>query len=111
MLPSKYLVNKMKLKHPELDGRFRNKAGDLIAYTTSVSEENNPSTLVIKEKSFLQFLNKHDYAIFWTMLGEKQIIGGSRYGRDEYRGRLEICGIYYLDKNVLTGKKKSNFNK
>jgi hypothetical protein len=111
MLPSKFLVNKMKLEHPELDGRFRDKRGNLVMYATSVSEENKPSALLAHKKSLLEFLDKHGYAIFWTLLGEKQFIGGSRSGRDGYKGRLEICGAYYFDKRVLTGKRKSNFRK
>jgi len=97
MLPSKFLVNKMKLKHPELDGRFRDKNGNLVMYATSVSEENKPSALVADKKSLLEFLEKNGYAIFWTIQGEKQFIGGSRSGTEKYKGRLDISGAYYFD--------------
>lgn len=111
MLPSKFLVNKMKLKHPELDGRFRDKNGNLVIYATSVSEENKPSALVADKKSLLEFLDKNGYAIFWTIQGEKQFIGGSRSGSDKYRGRLEINGAYYFDsRHKLNGGMKSVFD-
>lgn len=111
MLPSKFLVNKMKLNHPELDGRFRDKNGNLVIFTTSVSEENSPSALVADKKAMLEFLSKNEYAIFWTLLGEKQFIGGSMLGIDRYKGRLEIGGVYYFDsQNNLIGDMISKFD-
>ncbi len=110
-LPSKFIVNKMNLKQPELDGRFRDKKGKLIMYATSVSEENTPSALIADKQEFLNFLNKNDYAVFWTLLAEKQFIGGSRSGREGYKGRLEIAGVYHFDSSGnLKGKMNSKFD-
>ena len=46
----------------------------------------------------------------WTVLGEKQIIGGSLpLEKDEYRW-LEISGVYHLsDKNEVRGSLKTSF--
>jgi hypothetical protein len=111
MLPSKFLVERMKLKHPELDGRFRDKYGNLVIYATSVSEENNPPALLADKKSMVEFLDKQGYAIFWTILGEKQFIGGGLSGLDKYKGRLDIVGTYYLDSmHRLKGGIKSKFD-
>jgi hypothetical protein len=41
-------------------------------------------------------LERHDYEIFWTLLGEKQLIGGGDL-RENYIGRLEISGAYGVD--------------
>ena len=45
--------------------------------------------------NLIDFLDKNGYAILWTLLGEKQLIGGSLTGRD-FIGRLEISGAYTL---------------
>lgn len=111
MLPSKLLVNKMKLKHPELDGRFYDKYGNVVFYATTASEENNPPALLADKESLSKFLEKHEYAIFWTILGEKQFIGGGLSGHERYKGRLDIFGTYYLDSlHRLRGGIKSKFD-
>jgi hypothetical protein len=100
----------MKLKHMELDGRFRDKNGNLVIYATSVSEENTPSALLADKNMLLEFLDKNGYAIFWTIQGEKQFIGGSRSGTEKYKGRLDISGSYYFDsKRRLSGRLKTIF--
>lgn len=107
-LPSKWLVNEMRLEHKYLDGRFYDKKGNLIVYTTSVSEEFFPSTLLIDKNALINFLKKNGYAIFWTLLGEKQMIGGDH----QFKGRLDISGVYGImpGKNLL-GKMISKFEK
>ena len=86
-IPSKLLVNEMNLCHKYLDGRFYNNK-KLVSIDTSVFEENFPSALLIDKQSILEYLNKNDYVIFWTLLGQKQLIGGNYSGK-EFVGRLE----------------------
>jgi len=101
-LPCKWLVNKMGLQHKYLDGRFFDKEENLITLTTSVFEENFPSALLIDKQALISFLNKNGYAVFWTLLGEKQSIGGNFSGED-FVGRLEINGAYILDNRNIIG--------
>ena len=110
-LPCKWLVNKMNLYHKYLDGRFYDKNENLITICTSIIEENFLSALLIDKQAFFEFLNKNDYVIFWTLLGEKQLIGGS-YSREDFVGRLEISGTYTLgDKGKIYGENHSKFKK
>ncbi len=109
-LPCKWLVNGMELHHEYLDGRFFDKKGNLITLTTSVFEENFPSALLIDKQALIDFLDKNGFAIFWILLGEKQLIGGSLSGKD-FVGRLEISGTYTTNmKGNIIGKMNSKFN-
>lgn len=109
-LPCKWLVNKMNLQHKYLDGRFFDKNGNLITFVTSIFEENFPSALLIDKQVLIDFLDKNGYAVFWTLLGEKQLIGGSHY-REDFVGRLEISGVYTLNrKGKIAGKNHIKFN-
>jgi archaellum component FlaC len=110
-LPCKWLVNNMELYHNFLDGRFYDKKENLITLATSVFEESFPSALLIDKKALINFLDKNGYAIFWTLLGEKQLIGGSFSGKD-FIGRLEISGAYTLgNKEQIIGISTNKFNK
>jgi len=108
-LPCKWLVNKMKLHHKYLDGRFYDKKNNLITIATSVFEESFPSALLIDKKALIEFLDKNRYAIFWTLLGEKQLIGRS-LSREDFAGRLEISGAYTLkNRGKIIGESHSKF--
>jgi len=72
-LPCKWLVNKMKLHHKHLDGRFYDKQDNLMAITRSIFKKSFPPTLLIDKKALIEFLDKNGYIIFWTLLGEKAI--------------------------------------
>lgn len=110
-LPSKWIVNKMNLNHKYLDGRFYDKNGNLVTVTTSIFEENFPSALLINKKALTAFLNKNNYSIVWTVLGEKQLIGGNMSG-NAFIGRLEISGAYTLSaKENVIGKTNYKFTK
>lgn len=110
-LPSKWIVNKMNLCHKYLDGRFFDKHENLITICTSIFEENFLSALLIDRQAIFEFLNQNNYVIFWTLLGGKQLIGGS-HSREDFVGRLKISGVYTLDnKGKIYGENHSKFEK
>ena len=110
-LPSKFLAEKMKLRHKNLDGMFYDANDNLTTIDTRILGENYPSALLIDKNRLSKFLNKNGLVIVWTLLGEKLMIGGS-YAREDYLGRLEISGSYMLDKKgKLNGKFHGKFNK
>ena len=110
-LPCKWLVNKMDLYHKNVDGRFFDKHENLITICTSIFEENSPQCLLIDRQAIFEFLIKNDYVIFWILLGEKQLIGGS-HSREDFVGRLKISGVYTLDnKGKIYGENNSKFEK
>lgn len=110
-LPCKWLENEMNLNHKYQDGRFYDNNDNLVTIDISIFEENFPSALLINKKAILEYLNSNDYIIFWTLLGEKQLIGGS-LSREDFVGRLEISGCYTLgSKGKIYGEGQNKFNK
>ena len=76
---------------------------------TSIFKEGFPSALLIDKKTLTEFLDKNGYAIFWTLLGEKQLIGGNHF-RDDFVGKLEISGAYTLtNRGKIIGERHSKF--
>ena len=110
-LPCKWLVNRMSLSQKSLDGRFFDKRGKLTTINTSIFEEGSPSILLINKKALTDFLNQSDYSIVWTLLGEKQLIGGPLSNKN-YIGRLEISGVYtFNSKGNIIGNSNKCFVK
>ena len=109
-LPCKWLVNNMDLHHKHLDGRFFNKQANLITFATSIFKDNFPSALLINKQALINFLDERGYAIFWTLLGKKRLIGGS-LSRKDFVGRLEISGAYAMNmKGKFVGNYYAKFN-
>ena len=48
---------------------------------------------------FIQFLNKNNYTIFWTIGGEKYI----------KQGKVDISGLYYWDNGIQGNLRFSEF--
>ena len=91
----------MKLKTSDIEGHYNDSEGNLIAFDPSIFEK-GPSCLLIEKKALKEFLEKQGLSIFWTIQGEKQMIGGSRYSNG-WKGRLEIEGILRMDKGKIVG--------
>ena len=115
-LPSKSLVNGMKLKHSYVDGRFFN-AGkekeELVAAPIFIWENaklykpqnTELSGVLIRKDYLLKFLQQNNYKIFWTCVAGKNIINAEYMANDETR--QEMTGTYFLNKNnEIYGKLK-----
>lgn len=99
--PSTVIHKGMDLKYSKREGEFVDKSKVVQCFAPNVYH-NSKSYLIVRKHSFLKFLNENKLKIVWTVLGEKQIIGGRSFGTD-YPGRLEISGAYYFDKEELKG--------
>lgn len=98
--PSDYVYSGLKLKQSEKEGEFINTSGELVCLDPCTREEVF-SCLLVKKKAFLKFLKENNLSIFWTVIGEKQVLGNvKKIEKYEYK---EISGLYELDKqnNVL----------
>ncbi len=91
----------MKLQYTNREGEFNNSNNELICFDTNVYH-NSKSFFLMKKKPFLQYLQENKLKIVWTILGEKQIIGGRTF-REDYIGMLEFSGAYYFAENHITG--------
>ncbi|WP_461246560.1 hypothetical protein [Treponema sp. R6D11] len=92
IIPSKYLFDNLKMKYSDNEGEYLDQNNNLICYNPSV-ENNTKQYLLIKKEPFQKFLDENDLEIFWTFLGEKQILGGDLRG---FHGRLDFNGVYHL---------------
>lgn len=109
-LPTKFIVDKMKLSQDYVDGRFFDKNGNLVVFDPRVFEDNAPECVLIRKDKLCDFLKRKGYALFWTLLGEKNIICEKTVGQQF--GRLEIDGAYTLnEKDQIVGIKRSSFKK
>ena len=108
-LPSKWLTNEMGLHHENADGNFLDKNNNIVTFSINISGEDSPSVVLIDKQRLSDFLISNGYAIFWTLLGEKQVIGGN-HSREDFTGRLEISGSYTLDsESNIVGESHSEF--
>jgi hypothetical protein len=106
-LPCGWLADGMKLRWRGTEGRYFNKQGELIAFDPSVGQA-GPAALLMNKDRLLEFLDAAGYALFWTLLGEKQMIGGRDFPR-EWKGRLTISGAYRLHDGVIKGTTTSTY--
>lgn len=100
-LPAKWIVENMKLKWNGVEGHFYDNCGNLIAFDPSV-KLSGPGALLIKKGAFRQFLDSSGHDVLWTVIGEKDIIGG-KMTQEKWKGRLEISGAYRIDQNRIHG--------
>lgn len=99
--PSTIVHKGMDLKYSPREGEFVDDSKVVQCFAPNVYH-NSKSYLLVRKRSFLKFLNENNLKIIWTVLGEKQIIGGRSFGT-EYHGRLEVSGAYYFDNEELSG--------
>ena len=99
--PCNAIYQGMSLSFSRNEGEFIDENNEKICFAANVNN-NSRSFLLIKKKPFLEYLEKKGLDIFWTILGEKQIIGGISI-RDDFWGRLDISGLYYLENNKIIG--------
>lgn len=99
--PSTLIHKGMDLKYSQREGEFIDNSEVAQCFAPNVYHDSK-SYLLVRKSSFLKFLNENKLKVVWTILGEKQIIGGRSFGT-EYHGRLEISGAYYLENEELNG--------
>lgn len=90
----------MSLSYGEREGEFIDNSGEVVCFETSVYNDSK-SYLLIKKAPFKKYLEENSLQIFWSVLGEKQIIGGDS---NTFTGRLEFSGAYYFESSDITGK-------
>ena len=99
--PCNAIYQGMNLYFSRNEGEFVNENNEIICFAANVNY-NSKSLLLVKKKPFFDFLEKNGLDIFWTILGERQIIGGMS-ARTDYVGRLDISGTYYLENDKIIG--------
>lgn len=99
--PSENIYYGMQMKLSKNEGELLDQDNRLICFDPSANYKSR-SCLLIRKKEFIEFLKRNDLDIFWTVLGEKLIMGGSPI---EPMGKwLEISGLYYFRGNDIVGR-------
>lgn len=106
--PSTVIYKGMDLKYSKREGEFKDNSEVVQCFAPNVYHDSK-SYLLVRKGSFFKFLNENKLKVVWTILGEKQIIGGRSFG-DDYSGRLEISGAYYFENSNLVGTLRTKNN-
>jgi hypothetical protein len=71
-----------------------------------------PDLLLCRESSVRALLHNRDWQLVWLMTGQKQLLGGERWGSTEaYLGRQEISGIGYYSSDTWQERLVSYFQR
>ena len=97
--PSQHIFEKMSLRYSENDGEFIDINGDVVCFDPSVSFDSK-SFLLIKKSTFLDYLKKNNLKVAWTVIGEKQILGGPF---SSHYSHLELNGYFELNEGLVVG--------
>jgi hypothetical protein len=103
IVPSQFLSNEMKLLWDGREGRYVAPDGELTAFDPSI-EEAGPSVLLVRKEKLLHFLRDHNFALLWTVRGEKNAYGNGNWP-ESFKGRFTVTGAcMYSEQGVLQGK-------
>lgn len=98
--PSTFIYQGMGLKPTRNVSEYVNKNNELSCFSPTKTNKNQ-GCLLVNKRLFLEYLKSNKLKVIWTILGEKNIIGG--YNSQEYSGRLEINGAYKLNEQGFEG--------
>lgn len=101
--PTKLLYDELGLNETEKEGEYADAAGQVMCFDPSVYHDTF-SALLIRKRPLVEWLQRKRLRIIWTLLSEKQILGGLGASNSDVPAPLDICGVYYLNnKAVLQG--------
>jgi hypothetical protein len=110
-LPANWLEKKMQINQTYNDGRFFDKNNELVTFDPTVFRKGIPEVLLMNKNKLCQFLGSKGYSIFWTITGNKRIIGET-FSTNKPKGMLNISGAYRLDsRNKIVGIMNTKFEK
>lgn len=102
LAPREYMFHGMKLQYSKNIGEWLDEKGQVVCCDPSVRNEDS-SVLIVNKKSLQDFLKENKLRIFWTCLGEKNILGASFRG-ERFSQWLELSGVYTLDDGHVEGE-------
>jgi len=106
--PSKNIFDGLGMRYSNKDGVFINRDGEVICFDPSIYNNCN-HLLLFRKKELIEFLDSQDLTLFWTIIGEKQVIHPSSM-RSESVGVMQMSGVLSLDgKGVLNIKKSDEY--
>jgi len=101
LLPSKSLIDSMKLRATENDGEYSNPRGEIVVIDPT-GRASDVNTLLVRRGDFTSFLNANGYGVLWILQGAKGVIGGDVSAQD-FKGRLRLNGAYRSFRKTVIG--------
>ena len=98
-LPSAHIINAMKLRSYASEGEYFDPSGKLVAFDPSVKSP-GPGALLFEKVALQRFLEANELTLFWTVCGEKQLIGGNDRTN---LGWMQVSGVFQLKDQGVTG--------
>lgn len=100
MLPARKIYIDMDVRSSNVEGQYKNYRNEVVFLDPHIKDDGRDA-LLASATHFSAYLKKNNYALIWTVIGEKQILDGG-LGRDKnWPGRYEFSGAYYLDATTL----------
>ena len=99
-MPSKMMYDKMGVHASEKEGEFVNDRGEVVCFDPSVYHDTF-SALLIRKQPLMEFLERNGLRIIWTLLCEKQILGGWGASGADNPAPLDVSGVYYFDDDTV----------
>ncbi len=100
LMPSAWLIRNMGLRWSGGRFSFVDSTNEVVAFNPS-AEDVGPSAFLISKEKLTHFLSENNFDLIWTVLGERQLIGGHHR---EWHGRLELSGAYQLRDGIVHGE-------
>jgi hypothetical protein len=98
-LPSCLLRKKLNLNWSGSGGEYVDDDGLVRALDPSVSEGSGPSACLVEMDALLKMLDREDAAVFWTVVGEKQVLPPP--SDRALARRMRMSGFYmFHDRNI-----------
>ncbi len=93
-IPSKQVMEAMKLKWSGRNAEFLNDVGHLSAFDPA-AQSNGPNAFLMNRRELTDHLAERQLGICWVIIGEKQVLQ-SDWGQTPSPGRLRISGASAL---------------
>lgn len=97
--PCTTIYKGMNFKYSRKEGEFLSNTDEIMCFATNIYY-NSKSHLLIRKIPFLKYLEENNLSVIWTVLGEKQIIGG----HSDIHDRLQMNGVFYLENDNSIGE-------
>lgn len=93
VVPERMLIDGMDLRWGGGDSDFFDANGNLAAFASDPS--GSTTSLLVREDLIRYLLDREGLALVWTVLGEKELIGGR--GARRWTGSLQFTGAYHFN--------------
>lgn len=99
--PTEILFKLLDLQYSKIEGQLLSKDGQMICFDPCTTHPTH-SCLLVRKSDLMTKLEENSLNIFWTVLGEKLIIGERHSSSDKTGRRLNISGMVDSVKGELT---------